>query len=146
MWDAIYDCLFFCINEDIYNSLTPQQQEVVDEAGQKAVEYERYINRSGDDEIKERWASQNGVTITEKEDMDIDSFKEAVDGIDDWFVNELKSQGYDDAQDLLIFSQRILSTQWKITVIWTGRKQPGTSHAPLLRQVPGLTADVSSVN
>ena len=101
MWDAIYDCLFFCINEDIYNSLTPQQQEVVDEAGQKTVEYERYINRSGDDEIKERWASQNGVTITEKEDMDIDSFKKAVDGIDDWFVNELKSQGYDDAQDLV---------------------------------------------
>ncbi len=32
----------------------------------------------------------------------------------------------------LIFSQRIPSTQWKITVIWTGRKQPGTSHAPLL--------------
>ena len=101
MWDAIYVCLFFCINENIYNSLTPQQQEVVDEAGQKAVEYERYINRSGDDEIKERWASQNGVTITEKEDMDIDSFKKAVDGIDDWFVNELKSQGYDDAQDLV---------------------------------------------
>ena len=101
MWDAIYDCLFFCINEDIYNSLTPEQQAVVDEAGQKAVEYERYINRSGDDEIKERWASQNGVTITEKEDMDIDSFKKAVDGIDDWFVNELKSQGYDDAQDLV---------------------------------------------
>ena len=101
MWDAIYDCLFFCINEDIYNGLTPEQQKVVDEAGQKAVEYERYINRSGDDEIKERWASQNGVTITKKEDMDIDSFKEAVDGIDDWFVNELKSQGYDDAQDLV---------------------------------------------
>ena len=50
---------------------------------------------------KNDWASQNGVTITEKEDMDIDSFKEAVDGIDDWFVNELKSQGYDDAQDLV---------------------------------------------
>ena len=101
MWDAIYDCLFFCINEDIYNDLTPEQQAVVDEAGQKAVEYERYINRSGDDEIKERWASQNGVTFTEKEDMDIDSFKEAVDGIDEWFVNELESQGYDDAQDLV---------------------------------------------
>ena len=101
MWDAIYDCLFFCINEDIYNDLTPEQQAVVDECGQKAVEYERYINRSSDDEIKERWASQNGVTITEKEDMDIDSFKKAVDGIDDWFVNELKSQGYDDAQDLV---------------------------------------------
>ena len=67
MWDAIYDCLFFCINlRNIYNSLTPQQQEVVDEAGQKAVEYERYINRSGDDEIKERWASQNGVQLQRK--------------------------------------------------------------------------------
>ena len=54
MWDAIYDCLFFCINQDIYDGLTPQQQAVVDECGQRmAVEYERYINRSGDNEIKE---------------------------------------------------------------------------------------------
>ena len=111
MWDAIYDCLFFCINEDIYNGLTPEQQKVVDEAGQKAVEYERYINRSGDDEIKERWASQNGVTITEKEDMDIDSFKEAVVGVDEWFVNELKSQGYEDAQDLVdLFTKESFNT------------------------------------
>ena len=51
MWDAIYDCLFFCINQDIYDALTPEQQAVVDECGQKAVEYERYINRSSDDEI-----------------------------------------------------------------------------------------------
>ena len=101
MWDAIYDCLFFCINEDIYNSLTAEQQAVVDEAGQKAVEYERYINRSGDEEIMSRWESKNGVTFTQKEDMDIDSFKEAVDGVDEWFVKELQTQGYDDAQDLV---------------------------------------------
>ena len=74
MWDAIYDCLFFCINQDIYDGLTPEQQAVVDECGQKAVEYERYINRSSDNEIKERWESKNGVTFTEKADMDIDSF------------------------------------------------------------------------
>ena len=78
-----------------------RQQAVVDECGQKAVEYERYINRSSDDEIKERWESKNGVTFTEKADMDIDSFKEAVDGVDEWFVNELKSQGYEDGQDLV---------------------------------------------
>ncbi len=101
MWDAIYDCLFFCINQDIYNGLTPEQQVVVDEAGQKAVEYERYINRSGDEEIMDRWAKKNGVTFTQKEDMDIDSFKEAVDGIDQWFVEELKKQGYDDAEELV---------------------------------------------
>ena len=101
MWDAIYDCLFFCINQEIYDGLTAEQQAVVDEAGQKAVEYERYINRSGDEEIKSRWQDKNGVTITEKADMDIDSFKEAVDGVDEWFVKELQDQGYDDAQDLV---------------------------------------------
>ena len=101
MWDAIYDCLFFCINQDIYDGLTPEQQEVVDKAGRMAVEYERYINRSGDEEIMDRWAKKNGVTITQKEDMDIDSFKEAVDGVDQWFVEELKNQGYDDGQELV---------------------------------------------
>ena len=83
LWNANYDCLFFCINGDIYNSLTPEQQAVVDEAGQKAVDYEREINRAGDDEIMSRWQEENGVTITKNEDMDIDSFKKAVDGIDE---------------------------------------------------------------
>ena len=101
MWDAIYDCLFFCINQKIYDGLTPEQQAVVDEAGQKAVEYERYINRSGDEEITNRWKDKNGVTFTAKEDMDIESFKEAVDGVDEWFIEELKSQGYEDAEELV---------------------------------------------
>ena len=101
MWNAIYDCLFFCINQEIYDGLTPEQQAVVDEAGQKAVEYERYINRSGANEIMNRWEEKNGVTFTAKEDMDIDSFKEAVEGVDQWFVEELKNQGYDDGQELV---------------------------------------------
>lgn len=101
MWDAVYDCLFFCINQEIYDSLTPKQQAVVDEAGQKAVEYERYINRAGDEEITSRWAEKNGVTITEKEEMDIDSFKEAVNGIDEWYIKELESQGYENARELV---------------------------------------------
>ena len=101
MWDAIYDCLFFCINQKIYDGLTPEQQAVVDEAGQKAVEYERYINRSGDEEITNRWKDKNGVTFTAKEDMNIESFKEAVDGVVEWFIEELKSQGYEDAEELV---------------------------------------------
>ena len=101
MWNAIYDCLFFCINGDIYNNLTPEQQKVVDEAGQKAVDYERAINRAGDDEIMNRWQNENGVKITKYEDMDIDSFKQAVDGVDEWYQKELESAGYDDAKDLI---------------------------------------------
>ena len=101
MWNANYDCLFFCINQDLYDTLTPEQQAVVDECGQKAVEYERYINRSGDEEIMSRWQTKNDVTITDKEDMDIDSFKKAVDGVDEWFVEQLKDAGYDDGQELV---------------------------------------------
>ena len=48
-----------------------------------------------------RWTEKNGVTITSHEDLDIDSFKTAVDGIDDWFVNELKAQNYEDAEALV---------------------------------------------
>ena len=48
-----------------------------------------------------RWQNENGVTITNYEDMDIDSFKQAVDGVDEWYQKELEGQGYDDAKELI---------------------------------------------
>ena len=33
--------------------------------------------------------------------MNIDSFKEAVKGIDEWYIKELESQGYEDARELV---------------------------------------------
>lgn len=54
-----------------------------------------------DDEIMNRWQNENGVTITNYEDMDIDSFKQAVDGVDEWYQKELEGQGYDDAKELI---------------------------------------------
>ena len=33
--------------------------------------------------------------------MDIDSFKEAVAGVKDWYIEELESQGYEDAKELV---------------------------------------------
>ena len=61
--NANYDCLFFCINQGIYDSLTQEQQKVVDEAGRKAVAYEREINRAGDEEILDRWQAKNGEKL-----------------------------------------------------------------------------------
>lgn len=101
LWGANYDCLFFCINQEIYDSLTPEQQKVIDECGALATQYQREINRAGDDEIMSRWESKNGVTILRYEDLDGDSFKNAVEGIDEWFVKELKKQGYDDGEELV---------------------------------------------
>ena len=101
LWNANYDCLFFGINQGVYDALTPEQQEVVDEIGQKAVQYEREINRAGDDEILSRWQNENGVEVLKNEELDVESFKKAVDGIDEWFVEELKKAGYDDGQELV---------------------------------------------
>ena len=101
LWNANYDCLFFCINQGIYDSLTQEQQKVVDEAGRKAVAYEREINRAGDEEILERWQSKNGVEVVKYEDLDVESFKNAAEPVTEWFINELKNQGYEDAEDLV---------------------------------------------
>ncbi len=109
LWGANYDCLFFCINQGIYDALTPEQQAVVDEAGRKAVDYQRYINRSGDEDTLARWQDKNGVTVTRYEDMDIDSFKKAVEGIDEWYEEELITAGYEDARVLIeTFTQETL--------------------------------------
>ena len=81
--------------------LTPQQQAVIDECGQKATQYQRYINRASDEDIMERWRIKNGVSITRYDDLDIDSFKQAVEGVDTWYIEELKAQGYDDAEELV---------------------------------------------
>ena len=101
LWNANYDCLFFCINQELYNSLTPEQQAVIDECGRLATEYERDINRSGDSDIMNRWETKNGVTIIPYEELDIDSFKNAVEGIDEWYINQLEEQGYNDAKALV---------------------------------------------
>ena len=63
-WTGAYDCLFFCMNAELYNSLSPELQAIVDEAGQAACEYERELNRSQDQEIMDKWA-EAGVEITE---------------------------------------------------------------------------------
>lgn len=101
MWNANYDCLFFCINQELYDGLTEEQKAVVDECGQLAVQYEREINRADDENILDRWQSKNGIEVLRYEDIDIDSFKEAVEPVTDWYIEELKSQGYEDAEELV---------------------------------------------
>ena len=48
-----------------------------------------------------RWQEKNGVTITSYENLDVDSFKKAVEGIDQWYQEELEKQNYEDAEQLI---------------------------------------------
>ena len=87
-WTGAYDCLFFCMNADLYNSLSPELQAIVDEAGQEACTYERELNRGQDQEIMDKWADA-GVEVSELSADAAAEFAEASAPVYDEFADEL---------------------------------------------------------
>ncbi len=76
-WNAYFDCQFFNINKQLYESLSPELQAIVDEAGREAVLYQRNLSRDMDQEIMERWQSENGIQISYLSDEAVEEFKAA---------------------------------------------------------------------
>ena len=87
-WTGAYDCIFFCMNQDLYDSLSPELQAIVDEAGQEAVEYQREINRGEDEAIMAKWA-EAGVEVTILSEEAAAEFKAASDPCYEEFADEL---------------------------------------------------------
>ncbi|MDD6037986.1 MAG: C4-dicarboxylate ABC transporter, partial [bacterium] len=99
LWNAYYDCLFFCMNGDIYNSLTDAQREAIDANAKKTVEYQRMINRFECDRLIADWVANETIHVTYTEDIDTESFKNATAGVADWFVDQLvNTDGFDEAE------------------------------------------------
>lgn len=63
-WTGVYDCIFFTINAELYNSLSPELQKIVDECGKKACQNQRRIEREEDQKILKAWADK-GIVVTE---------------------------------------------------------------------------------
>ena len=99
LWNAYYDCLFFCMNEDVYNSFTDEQKEAIDANATKTVEYQRAINRYECEQLVDTWEENGTVEVAHTEDIDTDSFKELTSGVADWFLNQLVDvDGYDETE------------------------------------------------
>jgi C4-dicarboxylate transporter DctM subunit len=94
-WTGAYDCLFFVMNADLYNSLSPELQAIVDDCGQKACEYQREINRAGDKDILARWESENGIKVHYLTAEEMVPFKELSDPVYDFYGNMLVTDGFD---------------------------------------------------
>ena len=92
-WTGSYDCLFFTINQGLYDSLSPELQQIVDECGQKTVEYQREINRAADEETLARWESENGVTVHYLTEDEMVAFKELSDPVYDSYAQLLMDKG-----------------------------------------------------
>ena len=92
-WTGVYDCIFFTMNGELYDSLSPELQAIVDECGQKAAQNQREKERAMDEEILAKWESE-GVTVTRLSEEAAAEFKEAAAYIyeDQKFVDMMSSE------------------------------------------------------
>ena len=92
LWNAYYDCLFFCYNQGAYDKFTDEQKAVIDANAAKAVEYQKTINRENVEALVKEWTQSGAMEVTTIDKIDSDSFKNAAAGAVDWYVDQLVSQ------------------------------------------------------
>ncbi len=92
LWNAYYDCLFFCINQRAYDQLSDAQKAVVDANAAKAVEYQKTLNRENVDALVKEWKENGAMEVTPLDAIDSDSFKNAASGAAGWYTEQLVSQ------------------------------------------------------
>ena len=102
-WTGAYDCLFFCMNGELYNSLSPELQAIVDDCGQKTVEYQRQINRAGDMEILERWEKDNGMEVYFLQESEQAPFKALSDSVYQFYADMLETDAGMAHDDVVAF-------------------------------------------
>ncbi len=92
LWNAYYDCLFFCINQGAYDKFSDAQKAVIDANAAKAVEYQKTINRENVDALVKEWKENGAMEVTPLDAIDSDSFKNAASGAAAWYTEQLVSQ------------------------------------------------------
>ena len=102
-WTGVYDCIFFCMNQDLYDSLPAELQALVDEAGAWAAAQQRELERKGDQEVIAKW-TEAGVTFTYLTDEQVKAFKDASATVAErWGAECVSTYGFDQADmDALI--------------------------------------------
>ena len=79
-WTGIYDCIFFTMNKELFDSLDADLQKTVLECGAKAAENQRKLQREGVQEVIDKWVAA-GVTVTELSDEAVAEFKAATESM-----------------------------------------------------------------
>ncbi len=90
-WNAYYDCIFLCINQKAYDKFTDEQKAVIDENAKKAAEYQKTLNRAKVDELINKWKESGVLEITDRDEMDTDSFIKSSEPAYDWYREQLVS-------------------------------------------------------
>ena len=93
LWNAYYDCLFFCINGAAYDQFTDEQKAVIDANAAKAVAYQKALNRENVDKLVAEWTESGVMQVTTIDEIDTASFKDAAAASYDWYAQQLTSSG-----------------------------------------------------
>lgn len=76
------------MNADLYNTLSPELQSIVDECGQRAAQNQRIKEREQDQTILKKWEDA-GITVTELTPEAVEEFKKAAQPCYDDFADKL---------------------------------------------------------
>ena len=79
-WTGIYDCIFFTMNKELFDSLDADLQKTVLECGAKAAENQRKLQREGVQQVIDKWVAA-GVTVTELSEEAAAGFKAATESM-----------------------------------------------------------------
>lgn len=85
--DHYYLAAPFIINNDTFNSLSPEHQKIVQEAAITAKDYEREFVAEKDQEYLET-LEDSGMEIIKKEELDLESFQKATESVYEKYEDE----------------------------------------------------------
>lgn len=98
VWTANYSCMFLTMNLDLYNSLSPELQAIVDECGAEACAYQVELTRSQNETYLGEWEANYGIEVYNMTEEDVQAFKALSDVI------------YTEAVENYGFSEEIMNT------------------------------------
>lgn len=76
------------INEDFYQSLTEEQQQIITESAIEAAKFQRELNREEEDKMRE-FIADEGVVVNELSDTELEKLKEKAKPVYDQFHSEI---------------------------------------------------------
>lgn len=91
LWNASYDCIYFCMNQNVYSQLTDEQKKVVNANAVKAMTYQKSINRRHAEAALEEWKSDSKLEVNTFDSIDTEAFRAALEGVEAWYQQELVS-------------------------------------------------------
>lgn len=92
LWNAYYDCIFFCINQKAYDQFTDAQKAVIDKNAKKAVAYQLAINRADVAKLVDEWKSSGVMEVTTADEMDLTAMRTASQSVFDWYEKQLETE------------------------------------------------------